>query len=67
VEGATPHPVRVPYVKVRRIGKVTDRARHLGASVLLEPREGATGWRSVITTVQGGEIAFWQPERGRVR
>lgn len=67
VECATSRPVWVPYVKVRRIGEVTDRARRLGASVLLEPREAATGWRSVVSTVQGGEIAFWQPKRGRGR
>jgi predicted enzyme related to lactoylglutathione lyase len=64
VECGTARPVWVPYVEVRRIGEVTDRARRLGASVLLEPRECANGWRSVVTTVQGGEIAFWQPKRG---
>jgi predicted enzyme related to lactoylglutathione lyase len=64
VECGTTRPVWVPYVEVRRIGEVTDRARRLGASVLLEPRECANGWRSVVTTVQGGEIAFWQPKRG---
>jgi predicted enzyme related to lactoylglutathione lyase len=64
---ATPHPVWVPYVEVRRIGEVTERARRLGACVLLEPRECANGWRSVVTTVQGGEIAFWQPKPGRGR
>lgn len=63
VECGTPRPVWVPYVEVRRIGEITDRARRLGASVLLEPRESANGWRSVVTTVQGGEIAFWQPKR----
>jgi len=67
VECATPRPVWVPYVQVRRIEDVTERARRLGASVLLEPREGAYGWRSVVSTVQGGEIAFWQPKRGRGR
>lgn len=65
VECATMYPVWVPYVEVRRIDQATDRARRLGASVLLEPREGAAGWRSVVTTVQGGEIGFWQPKRGR--
>ena len=65
---ARPHrPVWVPYVEVRRIDEMTDRARRLGASVLLEPREGRNGWRSVVSTVQGGEIAFWQPKRGRGR
>jgi predicted enzyme related to lactoylglutathione lyase len=67
VECATARPVWVPYVEVREIGEVTERARGLGASVLLEPREGPNGWRSVVSTVQGGEIAFWQPKRGRGR
>jgi predicted enzyme related to lactoylglutathione lyase len=35
-------------------------ARRLGASVLLEPREGPAGWRSVIATPEAGEIALWQ-------
>jgi hypothetical protein len=30
--------------------------------VLLEPREGPAGWRSVVSTPAGGEIAFWQPK-----
>lgn len=64
VECPAPRPVWVPYVRVRRIDEVTERARRLGASVLLEPREGASGWRSVVASVQGGEIAFWQPRRG---
>ena len=32
------------------------------ARVLLEPREGPAGWRSVIATPAGAEIAFWQPK-----
>jgi predicted enzyme related to lactoylglutathione lyase len=67
VECATSRPVWLPYVQVSRIGEVTEQARRLGGSVLLEPREAATGWRSVVSTVQGGEIAFWQPKRGRGR
>ena len=67
MECATTHPVWIPYVQVRRIEEITDHARRLGARVLLEPREGAGGWRSVVTTVQGGEIAFWQPKHGRIR
>jgi predicted enzyme related to lactoylglutathione lyase len=59
---ATERPVWIPYVVVQEIGEITDRARELGATVLLEPREGAKGWRSVVSTVQGGEIAFWQPK-----
>jgi hypothetical protein len=38
----------VPYVEVSEIAEATARARKLGASVLLEPREGPAGWRSVV-------------------
>jgi predicted enzyme related to lactoylglutathione lyase len=62
VECATAQPTWLPYVEVRRIAEATDRARLLGAAVLLEPREGPVGWRSVIATPAGGEIAFWQPK-----
>jgi predicted enzyme related to lactoylglutathione lyase len=60
VECATRRPVWLPYVEVDAIDEVTERAGRLGASVLLEPREGPAGWRSVVTTPAGGEIAFWQ-------
>jgi predicted enzyme related to lactoylglutathione lyase len=30
--------------------------------VLLEPREGPAGWRSVVATPEAGEIALWQPK-----
>ena len=63
VQCPTRHPLWLPYVKVQRIGEVTDRARALGARVLLEPREGHSGWRSVVATPAGGEIAFWQAKR----
>jgi predicted enzyme related to lactoylglutathione lyase len=63
VECKTRHPLWLPYVEVADIAEVTDRARVLGASVLLGPREGPAGWRSVVTTPAGGEIAFWQPKR----
>jgi hypothetical protein len=53
----------LPYVGVAEIGRATDHARMLGASVLLEPREGPAGWRSVIATPAGGELAFWQQKR----
>lgn len=53
-------PLWLPYVEVADIGQATDHARVLGASVLLEPREGPGGWRSVIATRSGGEIALWQ-------
>jgi uncharacterized protein len=63
VECETPRPMWLPYVEVPEIFCATDRARMLGASVLLEPREGPAGWRSVISDPAGGEIAFWQPKR----
>ena len=65
VECATRRPVWLPYVEVDHVDEVTDRAGRLGASVLLAPREGPAGWRSVVATPEGGEIAFWQPKPRR--
>lgn len=65
VECETRRPVWLPYVEVTRIGEATERARALGARVLLEPREGPAGWRSVVVTPAGGEIAFWEPKTRR--
>jgi predicted enzyme related to lactoylglutathione lyase len=53
----------LPYVEVGEIAAATEQARGLGASILLEPREGPAGWRSVAATPAGGQIAFWQPKR----
>jgi predicted enzyme related to lactoylglutathione lyase len=63
VECGTAVPLWLPYVEVDRIGPATDRAQRLGGSVLLGPREGPAGWRSVIETPAGGQIAFWQQKR----
>jgi predicted enzyme related to lactoylglutathione lyase len=63
VECDTRRPLWLPYVQVAEIAEATDRARLLGASVLLDPREGPAGWRSVVAAGAGGEIAFWQPKR----
>ncbi|MDQ6749393.1 MAG: VOC family protein [Actinomycetota bacterium] len=63
VECATERPLWLPYVEVGEVARATERARRLGARVLLEPREGPAGWRSVVSTPAGGEIAFWQPKR----
>jgi predicted enzyme related to lactoylglutathione lyase len=63
VECATERPLWLPYVEVDRIDQATDRARRLGASVMLEPREGPSGWRSVVSTPAAGQIAFWQSKR----
>src|SRR5919199_1475633 len=60
VECGTRRPLWLPYVEVDRVDDQTEHARQLGARVLLEPREGPAGWRSVVSTLYGGEIAFWQ-------
>jgi predicted enzyme related to lactoylglutathione lyase len=59
-------PLWLPYVEVDEIVEATGRARRLGASVLLEPREGPAGWRSVVRTAVGGELAFWQSKARRL-
>jgi predicted enzyme related to lactoylglutathione lyase len=63
VECDTPRPLWLPYVEVADVAATTDRARRLGASVPLAPREGPVGWRSVVSAPDGGEIALWQPKR----
>ena len=62
VECETRRPVWLPYVEVPDVADVTERARGLGAAVLLDPREGPAGWRSVVAEPAGAEIAFWQPK-----
>jgi predicted enzyme related to lactoylglutathione lyase len=57
VECGTERSGWLPYVDV---GAYTARAQRLGARVLLAPREGPTGWRSVVATPAGGEFAMWQ-------
>jgi predicted enzyme related to lactoylglutathione lyase len=63
VEAGTRRPLWLPYFEVGEIAAATDQARRLGASILLEPREGPAGWRSVVATPEGGAIAFWQRKR----
>lgn len=63
VECPTSRTLWLPYVAVEDIRETVDRARLLGAEVMLEPREGPAGWRSVVRTEAGGEIAFWQAKR----
>jgi len=60
VQCPTPRPLWLPYVEVDRIGEATERARELGARILLTPREGPSGWRSVVAAPGAGEIALWQ-------
>jgi uncharacterized protein len=63
VECPARSPLWLPYVEVQDIRAMTDRAQVLGATVMLGPREGPFGWRSVVATRAGGEIALWQPKR----
>lgn len=67
VECGVRRPLWLPYVEVDDIDASTERARQLGASVLLEPREGSAGWRSVVTVPGGGEVALWQSKRCHTR
>jgi predicted enzyme related to lactoylglutathione lyase len=66
VECGTRRALWVPYVEVDCVDTATKLARRLGASVLLEPREGPAGWRSVIATPETGEIALWQQKGWRL-
>ncbi len=63
VECPVERPLWLPYIEVPQIADATDRARRCGATVLLGPREGPAGWRSVVGTPAGGPLAFWQPKR----
>ncbi|TML31489.1 MAG: VOC family protein [Actinobacteria bacterium] len=63
VECQTARALWLPYVEVDEIAAATGRARRSGAAVLLEPREGPAGWRSVVATSAGGEVGLWQPKR----
>jgi predicted enzyme related to lactoylglutathione lyase len=62
VECRSPRPIWLPYVEVDDIDGSTARATELGAAVLLGPREGPAGYRSVIRRAGAGELALWQPK-----
>ena len=62
VEHDTERAMWLPYVQVCDVGRDTQRAEELGASVILEPREGPAGWRSVVVAPAGAEVALWQPK-----
>jgi predicted enzyme related to lactoylglutathione lyase len=63
VECGTQRPLWLPYVEVDRIDEAIEHARRLGAAVLVEPREGPSGWRSVVSSPEGGEVALWEAKR----
>jgi len=56
-------PLWIPYVEVADVAEATERARLLGATVHLEPREGPGGWRSVVAASAAAEVALWAPKR----
>jgi uncharacterized protein len=62
VECRVAHPRWLPYVEVEEISGATSLARDLGAAILLGPREGPTGWRSVVDLPAAGEVGLWQPK-----
>jgi len=65
VECGTERALWLPYVAVPQVVQATERAERLGAGVLLAPREGPAGWRSVVASPDVGEIAFWQSKAWR--
>jgi predicted enzyme related to lactoylglutathione lyase len=67
VERDAERAVWLPYVEVPNVAEMTEQARGLGASVLLEPREGPAGWRSIVAAPAGAEVALWQPKAPRGR
>jgi predicted enzyme related to lactoylglutathione lyase len=64
--GVVEHPAEcaywLPYIEVADIAVMTEEAQLLGASVLLPPREGPAGWRSVLAAPEGAMFALWQPK-----
>jgi hypothetical protein len=52
----------LPYVQVADISRATRRAQAMGASLILAPREGPAGWRSVVAAPDAAEVALWQPK-----
>jgi predicted enzyme related to lactoylglutathione lyase len=63
VECEAEHPLWVPYVAVPDVRGATHRAERLGGEVLIDPREGPHGIRSVISGPEGGDLGFFQPKR----
>jgi uncharacterized protein len=63
VECPLARPLWLPYVQTDDVAAATERACVLGARVLLDPREGPSGWRAVVSAPHAGELALWQPKR----
>jgi predicted enzyme related to lactoylglutathione lyase len=52
----------IPYATVDDVLVSTLQAQDLGATVMVAPRQGAQGWRSVVATPASGVIGLWQPQ-----
>ena len=64
VESTTPHrPLWLPYVQVGDIASATTVRVELGRGAAAGAARGPAGWRSVVSTPVGGELAFWQQKR----
>lgn len=63
VQCGTERALWLPYAQVASVAAATRRAEALGATVMLGPRDGPAGWRSVVVSPAGGELALWQPKR----
>ena len=59
----TQHPQWMPYAAVACLEEAAAMATDLGGQVVVEPREGPSGWRSVVTSPASGFIGLWQPRR----
>ena len=57
-------PAWLPYVEVADVAATAARAELLGAGLVLAPREGPAGWRCVIASPDGTQVALWQPKLG---
>lgn len=63
VECGTQRPMWLPYVEVAAVDDATEHARRLGATVVLEPRQGPSGRRSIVASRHAGEVALWERRR----
>jgi predicted enzyme related to lactoylglutathione lyase len=62
VECEAKHPLWVPHVVVPDVRVTTDRAARLGSEIVIDPREGPRGVRSVISAPDAGDLGFFQPK-----
>ena len=64
--GVVEHPddraLWIPYVEVPDVATAVESAQILGASAVLDPREGPSGWRAIIAVPSGATVALWQPK-----